>query len=223
MELARHLKIQPGVTALIGGGGKTTLLYALGAELSKTARVILCTTTHIRPPTHIPVLLGADAGALSKILNDYPLVCVGETSSEGKLGAPLLTMSALMKAADYILVEADGSRGKPVKAHAAHEPVIPPGANQTILVIGASGLGKPIFEVVHRPLIYCEALGVTENDLVTPEREAAFVRTEALHDRVLLNQMETPEETALCRELAAKLGCPVCAGALEKGRLECWY
>lgn len=50
MQLRRMLGIQPGLTAIIGGGGKTTLLYALARELSQTARVIVCTTTHILPP-----------------------------------------------------------------------------------------------------------------------------------------------------------------------------
>ena len=56
MQLRRMLGIQPGLTAIIGGGGKTTLLYALARELSQTARVIVCTTTHILPPEHLPCL-----------------------------------------------------------------------------------------------------------------------------------------------------------------------
>ena len=57
--------------------------------------------------------------------------------------------------ADYIFAEADGSKHLPLKAHAAHEPVIPPEANQTILVLGASGFGKPIAAAAHRPALYC--------------------------------------------------------------------
>ena len=32
MDLEQSLAIQPGLTAIIGGGGKTTLLYALARE-----------------------------------------------------------------------------------------------------------------------------------------------------------------------------------------------
>lgn len=223
MELKRLLDIRPGVTALIGGGGKTTLLYALGAELAQSAPVLLCTTTHIYPPTHIPCLVNADAEAVAAVLQKSRLVCVGSTSAEGKLSAPALSMAELLRLAPYVLVEADGARGRPIKAHAAHEPVIPAEADQTVLVIGASGLGKPIRDAVHRPALFCQALGAAEDEPVTPVREAAFVKFEALHDRVLLNQMETPEQTALCRALAKELNCPVCAGALQKERLECWY
>ena len=49
MELAELLDIRPGVTAVIGGGGKTTLLRTLGEELSRTHTVLLCTTTKIFP------------------------------------------------------------------------------------------------------------------------------------------------------------------------------
>lgn len=49
-----------------------------------------------------------------------------------------------MTLADYTLVEADGSKGLPLKAHAPHEPVIPPQSNQTILVLGAEGLGRTV-------------------------------------------------------------------------------
>lgn len=63
MQLRRMLGIQPGLTAIIGGGGKTTLLYALARELSQTARVIVCTTTHILPPEHLPCLTdGTETG-----------------------------------------------------------------------------------------------------------------------------------------------------------------
>ena len=47
MNLSEALQIRPGVTAIIGGGGKTTLMERLAHELSGKARVIVCTTTHI--------------------------------------------------------------------------------------------------------------------------------------------------------------------------------
>ena len=57
MELAKALDVRKGVTAIIGAGGKTTLLLALARELARTARVIVTTTTHIYPPDGIPYLL----------------------------------------------------------------------------------------------------------------------------------------------------------------------
>ena len=43
MNLSEALQIRPGVTAIIGGGGKTTLMERLAHELSGKARVIVCT------------------------------------------------------------------------------------------------------------------------------------------------------------------------------------
>ena len=43
------------VVSLIGGGGKTTLLYALSAYCTaKGWRVLTTTTTHIRKPVNVP-------------------------------------------------------------------------------------------------------------------------------------------------------------------------
>ena len=57
MELAKALDVRKGVTAIIGAGGKTTLLLALARELAQSARVIITTTTHIYPPPGLPCLI----------------------------------------------------------------------------------------------------------------------------------------------------------------------
>jgi probable selenium-dependent hydroxylase accessory protein YqeC len=219
VRLREILDIRPGVTALVGGGGKTTLLLALGHALP--GRVILCTTTHIRPPEDFPLLLSPSFEDAEKALEAGP-VCIGAPGAEGKLGPPALPMAALAEMADYVIVEADGSKRLPLKAHAAWEPVVPKEANQTILVVGLSGLGRPIRESVHRPELYAERLGVSPDTIVTPELEAKFLELEHLHDRVLLNQADTPERLALGNRLAALLRCPAAIGALQKGMLECW-
>ena len=54
-NLASALKIEPGITAIIGSGGKSTLLRALGLELMRAGgRVLLCTTTHMFPVAGVP-------------------------------------------------------------------------------------------------------------------------------------------------------------------------
>lgn len=55
-KLCDLLDIRPGVTALIGGGGKTTLMYHLARELRERGTVAVTTTTKIWPPTGIRVL-----------------------------------------------------------------------------------------------------------------------------------------------------------------------
>ena len=44
MKLYELLQIKPGVTALMGSGGKTSLMYHLAGELSKKHKVLLSPT-----------------------------------------------------------------------------------------------------------------------------------------------------------------------------------
>ena len=221
MQLRRILQIAPGVTAIIGGGGKTTLLYALARECAQDARVIVCTTTHIFAPTQLPCILSDSETELQTALEKAHLVCVGTRGAEGKLGAPAMAFAQLLRHADYVFVEADGSKHRPLKAHASHEPVVPKEANQTVLVLGVSGLGKMIREAAHRPALYAEKLGVAEDSIATPELAARLLELEALHTRVLINQVETQHDMALARALAGNLHCPVAAGALQKENVIC--
>jgi probable selenium-dependent hydroxylase accessory protein YqeC len=53
---------------------------------------------------------------------------------------------------DYLLVEADGSAGHPVKAPALHEPVIPKSVTIVLALLGLEALGRTFTpETVFRP------------------------------------------------------------------------
>ena len=55
MKLFELLGVRPGMTAVIGSGGKTSLLYHLAGELMRKGnKVVLTTTTHIRKPEQFP-------------------------------------------------------------------------------------------------------------------------------------------------------------------------
>ena len=211
-EFAEALQVRPGLTAIIGGGGKTTLLYRLARELEGRGSVIVTTSTHIFKPTDLPFAL--TAGKVSGIL------CVGTPCENGKLSAPQQSFRELTALADYVLVEADGSAGRPLKAHASHEPVIPREANQVICVVGASGLNRPAAVKVHRPERF---MALSGSDTAAPEAVAAVLNKEALHTRVLINQADSPERIAAARELARLLNCPVVVASLQKGELLCVY
>lgn len=218
MDWVRALKICPGITAVIGGGGKTTLLRTLGEELAETGRkVLLCTTTKIFPFEGLPCVTEKGEEALLAARGRSGLVCAGTLLENGKLTAPAVPMARLEALFDYVLVEADGSAHLPLKAHAPHEPVIPEAAAQTICVVGASGFGRPIREAAHRPERYAALAGAAETDIVTPERAAAVLRTEKLYQRVLVNQAELAVSDA--KELVILLDCPAAAGSLKLGRI----
>ena len=217
------LEIHCGVTAVIGGGGKTTLLRTLGEELAQHHSVLLCTTTKIMPFAEIPWTETAEE--LDYLRRQHRLLCAGTfLPDSGKLTAPQMPMAQLAAWFDYILVEADGSAQRPLKAHAPHEPVIPVEANQTICVVGASGFGRAIVEVAHRPERYAALAKTTVDAMTTPETEVAVLLAERLHDRIFVNQVETAEELEYAQALAKRLACPVLAGSLWKGEyLVCSY
>ena len=217
MDISALLGVERGVTALIGGGGKTTLMYTLAEELRHRGTVVVTTSTHIQRPEQYPVLTAADDVAAA--LAEHGAVCVASESPEGKLCAPALSFEALAALADFVLVEADGSKRLPLKAHAPHEPVIPVNARRIIYVVGADGFGRPIRQVCHRPERYAALCGAAEDDIVTPMLEAAVLHAEGYDTGwVYINKVETPEDWRNAEALAALLPGKVLAGSLWEKR-----
>ena len=226
MKLEQALEIRRGVTAVIGGGGKTTLLRVLGEELAGAGHTaLLCTTTKIYPFPGLVNLSAPSQPELCRALRSARLIAAGTPiPGTGKWGALDLPVEQLASLADFVLVEADGSAGRPMKAHAPHEPAVPPQADQTILVVGASGFGHPIVQAAHRPERYAELAGLPPDAPVSPEAEAAVLEAESLHDKIYINQVDTRERLSAAKKLKELLPCPVAAGALrqEGGHVLCW-
>lgn len=207
-----------GIVSVVGSGGKTTLLSTLARELP--GPVILCTTTHMFPFPEYPRIEGDDAGQVRDALERSRIVCLGRPDESGKLTAPALPMARLQELAPWVLVEADGSKRLPFKAHAPHEPVIPPESGHTILVVGASGFGTSIAQAVHRPERFCALTGAQPQDPVTPELAARAIAREGLSRQVFLNQVESKAAWALAWRFARALehsGTQVFAGSLHQG------
>ena len=209
----------PGITAIIGSGGKSTLLRLLGLELMRSgSRVLLATSTHMLPVPGVPwegaarrmtgiawrtASLHAPGCTCAQCTGPRGSICQAGTldAATGKLGAPGESWDELAGRFDHVLVEADGSRRLPLKAHASWEPVIPEGTARVLWVVGTSGLGRPIAEVVHRPEIFCEICSCAPGDAATPEREATVLahemQTLGLEDATMvLNQLDTLEDPA---------------------------
>lgn len=223
MQLAPLLQIGRGVTALIGGGGKTTLMYTLASELKSRGKVIICTSTKIRLPEQYPTLFGASEDDIAAALEMHDVLCVAEKTAEEKLRAPRLPFETLAQIADYVIVEADGAKRLPLKAHAAHEPVIPAAAQRVVTVIGIDGIGKRIAETCHRSTLYAQIAGVSEEDTVTPELAAKVVNAEGFGDRVYINKVESAEDYDAALALAGYFTCPVISGSLHRGVYVCLH
>ena len=238
-NLASALKIEPGITAIIGSGGKSTLLRALGLELMRAGgRVLICTTTRMFPVAGVPWdgssrRLGAapwKPGALHTPGCTCE-VCAGLARGSicqagvldpetGKLSAPAESLDQLAQRFDYVLAEADGSKRLPLKAHAAWEPVVPVGTANVVWIVGASGFGRPINEAVHRPELFCERCGCKPADIATPERVAQTLNAElrALdlnNARIVLNQVDTLADPTMAERFEAALNRDVIATSLK--------
>ncbi len=124
VPLFRAFEIPRGVTALVGGGGKTTLMFRLAHELSTAHKVIVATTTHVMRPSCMPVLEEPQADDIRRALASHNAIFVGRVASEDKMTAAGIDAAPLATMADYVLIEADGAKGKPLKAPAFYEPVI---------------------------------------------------------------------------------------------------
>lgn len=216
MSLAALLRVRPGLTAVIGGGGKTTLLYALAEELRTRGSVIVASSAKIRVPAHLPVEDPRSEEDLRAALAAASPLCLGSPRPERKLGAPSLPFAALVRAADFVLVEADGSKGLPAKAHAAHEPPIPPEAGTVILVLGADAFGRPISRVCHRPERFAALADAEADAPLSPALWAQVILAEGYGNMIYVNKCEIPADWDNAAALARLVSLPVAAGSLWK-------
>lgn len=196
----------PRVIAAVGGGGKTTFLKTLAGELSaRGARVVITTTTKMHPPEELS-LLGTTAERVISLLETHSIVWAGVSVSEGKMTGIPDSLPLLKTAADFVLVEADGSRKRPLKmTDPAYEPCIPSEADAVVALAGLDGLGKPVMEAVHRPALACPVLNKADDSPVTCE-DVARLLSHCYDPRyVLLNKADTPALQAEGRRIAALL------------------
>jgi len=215
------------VVALVGGGGKTTAMFAMGYEAANLGyKVVLTTTTRIFAPDPVPkmdMVLEPDPGVLcSAIKNSFktcPVVVAGfGLTPENKIIGIDQNATGLLlgTGADLVLVEADGAARKPFKAPRAGEPVIPELTTLVIPVVGVDCLYKPLIkENVHRPEIVSRLTGARDGDLVTPVMVAAvLLHPEGYRKDIpgnsrwapFINKVQLPEELSRAREIAVLLG-----------------
>ncbi|WP_417577488.1 selenium cofactor biosynthesis protein YqeC [Phascolarctobacterium succinatutens] len=145
---------------LVGGGGKTTVMYELAAAWAACGRkVLVLTSTHILQPADGS--FAADAAAVHNLWQQRRYAVIGTPEfATGKLTLPPQSVyEALKLQADVILCEADGSRHHPCKVPAAHEPVLLPDCDMVLAVAGMDALGNSLQQACQRPQLAAELLG----------------------------------------------------------------
>jgi len=181
MTLAEAFSIEEReVISLVGAGGKTTLLYALGRELSALrCGVILTTTTKIFEPAPAPFFLqflSPALGAAKKWVAEHLrrqqcLLLARGRLPNGKLeGIPPEWAEELflLDGVSAIVTEADGAAGRPLKAPREGEPVIPGNTTLLVPVMGIEGMGRPLDEeTVFRSAIASRVLNLPIGSTIT--------------------------------------------------------
>ncbi len=225
MRLSRALRLEKAsVVAFVGGGGKTSAVFMAAREM---APALVTTSTHLaarqaaKADRHI--IWEADEPMpdfTSALESGVTLVTGPRREDIARVTAPtpeqLEKIREATKAHDLpLFIEADGSRQKPLKAPAEHEPAIPPFAEVVVVTAGMRGLGKPLDEnFIHRPEIFGALSGLEAGETVSAE---AVIRV-LTHPQgglknipagarkvVLLNQADTDELKSRASGMAAEL------------------
>lgn len=155
------------IIAVVGSGGKTTLIKKLAAHYRSEGKTVLITTT-----THMfleeDTLLTDDADTILHALKETGYVMAGIPDGEKIKALSTKTLAAVCGFADVVLVEADGSKQLPLKYPNATEPVIPENTDEIIVVCGLNAIGQKAKDVCHRLELVKECLGIDDNTVITP-------------------------------------------------------
>jgi len=224
MELKTALRLgEYPRLALTGSGGKSTALFQLARQIRPP--LILCATTHLaRHQTrladqHVVIRSEADLNQLEDLPLKGRILVTGVFNGDRTRGLGEAAMEWLCQFCGYhslpLLIEADGSRQRPLKAPAAHEPVVPPFVDVVVVVAGLSALGKPLMpQWVHRPERFAALAGMQPERPIDRDALVAVLThpqgglkgiPPSARRIALLNQADTPELQALGGRLAGAL------------------
>ncbi len=223
LTLAQALRVdESNRIAFVGSGGKTTAMFQLARQI--TPPIIITATSHLGTwqtslaDTHIIANSPKALAHLDESLSGIVLI-TGEADDNRMKPVGDSVLDSIhrfcLDLAIPMLIEADGSRQKPLKGWADHEPAIPDFADQVVQVTGLSGLRKPLTdEFVHRPEIFSKLSEIQLNDpieaegivkaLLHPDSARKNFPHGARHT-VMLNQAGTPELQASARGMAQSL------------------
>lgn len=217
-----------GLISVIGAGGKTSLMFRLAKELENSGkRVLTTTTTKIFMPlpsqspftiidSSIEELIKKSASRLKRFLH-FSAGKKYDPATEKLEGFAPDLICQLWQAGlfDWIIVEADGARQKPIKATASHEPVVPEDTTHLILVTGLDAVGKPFNEThVHRAKLFSQNTGLPLGETMDEKSMAISIAIEikkagdlghTLSNFVFLNKADNPDKINSGQKIAELL------------------
>jgi probable selenium-dependent hydroxylase accessory protein YqeC len=171
-EISTLLEISPGsIIAVVGCGGKTSLIKQLALQNNDT-KVLVSTTTKMLPPGFDDAVL---RDTLKRCTRHEPVTGIqyfGQLNEKsGKLEAlPEHDLAGFTKNYDIVLLEADGSRLLPCKGWRDNEPVVPSYCTHTVGVLAMDVLGKAATrEIVHNLPEFLSLTGLCEGEKITEQ------------------------------------------------------
>ena len=217
-----------GVISIVGAGGKTALMFRLARELSRDGnRVLTTTTTKIYMPVSAQssmVMISGSAETIAKSARE-----VFKRNQHVSAGSAILPLKNKLKGFKpeiidslwqsgvfhWIIVEADGAAGRPLKAPALHEPVVPQSTRWHIGVVGINAVGKPLTnQWAFRPRLVSKISGLAMGGAITEKAIAAVLMD---NNGILknsppramrfafLNQSDSTERLAIAKRIALAL------------------
>jgi probable selenium-dependent hydroxylase accessory protein YqeC len=188
-ELRQLLELNKGIAiALVGAGGKTSLMSFLARQLP---RPVICTTStklaaeeahlfdrHIVLEEGDILLPEFPENGNAILLTSVPLEVEGIEKLSGLTEEQLLSLNQFCKASQIpLIIEADGSKRRPLKAPEEWEPVIPAFTDLVITVVGLAGLLKPLNdENVFRSQMFSELTGLESGQAVDLDSILRFLK-----------------------------------------------
>lgn len=224
------------IIAVLGGGGKTTLIEMLATEFAQEYdRVLVSSLTKTLGRlskgalTRYEALRHGVAGAASQ---SNPVRVLGPLDEEGKAtGIAPDDLAHLVTQAEITIFECDGARNLPLKVHTDRDPDVPPFTTLALIVVGGEVVGTTLNEgLVHRPELFAKRWGVGSAEKLSAERIAGIVThpdgyvskvPDGIKIAWFVNKADQAEESAkaLANEIAARGKWPVHYGSLHRQ----WY
>ena len=229
MSLQQALLLgEGGVISLVGAGGKTSLMFRLAHELSLAGSSVLTTTTtkicEPEPGQSSCVLVSDSVTDLLDeargLIDEHRHITMAWKRLPGQdkligFAPEIIEVLRQSRFFRWIIIEADGAAGRPLKTPADHEPVVPESTTTVVGLAGLSGIGQPLTDQwVFRSDRFAEVAGLPHNTNVNEtavanvftHKEGIFKNTSAKASRlVFLNQADMPENRAAGQRVAIRL------------------
>ncbi len=163
------------IIAVVGAGGKTSLIKKLAREAKQHGeKVFVTTSTHMMIESN--TLLTDEADDLIKELEEKHYVMAGQKYGEKIQSLSPDTYYKVCAHADVVLIEADGSKHMPIKFPQEGEPVIYDNVEEIIVVCGLHALGKKACEAAHRLELVKQCLKIEDDTMILPEHIQKLVQ-----------------------------------------------